>query len=138
MASSRRYTALLQLSRNHISSMAVCGMVHLRTYTLLLWKGLSLAERQTSAFQVFSVKILIPQLSTVWSAVVPIFKCNTSNKHVYPMADLPSFIQAFGPSLGTLYCESCSGSQRVICRTGKAHGLSRLRWVGKHSHREDS
>jgi hypothetical protein len=91
MVSSRCYAALLPLAHNHLSSMGVCGMVHLRTHTLPLWKAFSPAERQTNTSQAFPIKFLIPQLSAVWSAVVPIFGCNTSNKHVYPTVDLTSF-----------------------------------------------
>ena len=96
MASSRHYTALLQLARNHLSSMAICGMVYLRTFTFLLWKAVSPAERQTIASQAFLVKILIPHFSTVRSVVVPVFRWNAPNKYVSPAIDL-TFIRHSAP-----------------------------------------
>ena len=52
--------------------------IFVRTSSFVFRKTISPIERQSCASQTFLVKILVSQLSAVWSALVPVVRCHTN------------------------------------------------------------
>ncbi|KAH9068505.1 hypothetical protein EDB83DRAFT_521261 [Lactarius deliciosus] len=81
----------------------------------------SLGERQTYASQAFLVKILIPQLSTVWFAVVPVFRDLT-----------PVWVLSIAGVLFSLALEAVKVSVKLARRANNSNGLVFDVWQNTH------
>ncbi|KAH9177401.1 hypothetical protein EDB89DRAFT_2065003 [Lactarius sanguifluus] len=120
---------------------------HLRCATLLFFNLLVTIYRLwlfsawylfTYASQAFLVKILIQQLSTVWFAVVPVFRYNVSN-HVSPVVDLtsirdltPAWVLSIVGVIFSLALEATEVSIELARRANNGNGLVFDEWQNAH------